>query len=220
MHLDFNSLKILKVNDDECTITLNFEFGMKWTEPRLKISSSDTDDMPKRIPFPQSFVEKLWQPKPVIVGLQNIKIHNHDTVYLVNKTILYCVSEMEVTVYCKMNFNKYPLDSHTCNLWIISKDPADIFKYTLDILDYRTDNQVRLLEYDFKVYGHAVKISDGEGLKERYRAGFDISMDRKIQKYIVNHYVPSGLLVMISWVRLLIYSSIRIFILPISFTQH
>ena len=200
MHLDFNFLKILKVNDNECTITLNFEFGMKWTEPRLKISSSDTE-MPKRIPFPQSFVEKLWQPKTVIVGLQNIKKY-HETVYLVvNNTILYYVSEMEVTVYCKMNFHKYPLDSHTCGLWITSKDPADIFKYTLDILDYHTDNQVRLLEYDFKVYGDAVKISDGEGLKERYKVGFEISMDRKIQKYIVNHYVPSGLLVMISWVR-------------------
>ena len=201
MHLDFNSLKILKVNDNECTITLNFEFGMKWTEPRLKISSSD-DEMPKRIPFPQSFVEKLWQPKTVIVGLQNIKKY-YETVFLVNNTILYCVSEMEVTVYCKMNFHKYPLDSHTCGLWIISKDPADIFKYTLDILDYHTVNQVRLLEYDFKVYGDALKISDGEGLKERYKVGFVISMDRKIQKYIVNHYVPSGLLVMISWVRLL-----------------
>ena len=201
MHLDFNSLKILKVNDNDCTITLNFEFGMKWTEPRLKISSSDTE-LPKRIPFPQSFVEKLWQPKTVIVGLQNIKKY-YETVFLVNNTILYCVSEMEVTVYCKMNFHKYPLDSHTCGLWIISKDPADIFKYTLDILDYHTVNQVRLLEYDFKVYGDAVKISDGEGLKERYKVGFEISMDRKIQKYIVNHYVPSGLLVMISWVRLL-----------------
>ena len=199
MHLDFNSLKILKVNDNDCTITLNFEFGMKWTEPRLKISSSDTE-LPKRIPFPQSFVEKLWQPKTVIVGLQNIKKY-YETVFLVNNTILYCVSEMEVTVYCKMNFHKYPLDSHTCGLWIISKDPADIFKYTLDILDYHTVNQVRLLEYDFKVYGDAVKISDGEGLKERYKVGFEISMDRKIQKYIVNHYVPSGLLVMISWVR-------------------
>ena len=103
-----------------------------------------------------------------------------------------------------MNFNNYPLDSHTCGFWILSKHPSDIFKYTLDILDYQTDYQVRLLEYDFKVYGDVFKISYGPGLKDRYKAGFVISMDRKIQKYIVNQYVPSGLLVMISWVRLLV----------------
>ena len=102
-----------------------------------------------------------------------------------------------------MNFNNYPLDSHTCGFWILSKHPSHIFKYTLDILDYNTDFQVRLLEYDFKVYGDVLEISDGPGLKNRSKAGFVISMDRKIQKYIVNQYVPSGLLVMISWVRLL-----------------
>ena len=72
---------------------------MKWTEPRLKISSIDTF-IPKRIPFPPSLVEKLWQPDGVIVGLQNIKVHahnNYDTLYLVNSTVLYYVREMEVS---------------------------------------------------------------------------------------------------------------------------
>ena len=70
---------------------------MKWTEPRLKISSTDTE-IPKRIPFPPSLVEKLWQPVGNIVGLQNLKVHEHyDTLYLVNSTVLYYVREMEVS---------------------------------------------------------------------------------------------------------------------------
>ena len=204
MHLDFNLLKILKVNDYDCTITLNFEYGMKWAEPRLKISSNVTAD--KSIPLPQSLVKLLWQPDSIIEGLQNLKIHEHnnyDTMYLVNNTILYYVREMEVTVYCKMNFKNYPLDSHTCGLWILSKHPSDIFKYSLDILDYHSDYQVRLLEYHFKVHGDAMEIS-GELPFSTYNAGFVMYMDRKIQKYIINQYVPSGLLVMISWVSLLL----------------
>ena len=32
-------------------------------------------------------------------------------------------------------------------------------------------------------------------------AGFELSLQRNIQKYLVNYYLPSGILVVVSWVR-------------------
>ena len=34
-----------------------------------------------------------------------------------------------------------------------------------------------------------------------YAAGFEIRLKRNLQKYIMNFYIPSGLMVTVSWVR-------------------
>ena len=48
-------------------------------------------------------------------------------------------------------------------------------------------------------------------------AGFELSLQRNIQKYLVNYYLPSGILVVVSWVRS--HKNIKVFLLGYHFTS-
>ena len=40
----------------------------------------------------------------------------------------------------------------------------------------------------------------GDSSEIFYTTGFEIRLERNIQKYIMNYYMPSGLMVTVSWV--------------------
>ena len=101
-----------------------------------------------------------------------------------------------------MRFESYPLDSHVCDFlvssWIYSED---VLNLTIQRLDFDAEHQVSLLDYK-------PEVRDLSTSKQRKFydigywsvAGFEIVLRRNIRKYIANYYIPSGFLVLVSWV--------------------
>ena len=71
-------------------------------------------------------------------------------------------------------------------------------------LDFNISQQVSLLDYTPKIN----KLSDSrkfvtfDEFNYWARTGFEIQLVRNFNKYFINDYIPAGLMVTVSWVRL------------------
>ena len=209
--VDISKVKILKVDDFDCTIKLSFWFWLTWSEPRLILPST----LPPYVPLDNSFWGKLWKPDVYFFNLKQTIIkhslfHESHSFYLMNSTLgakVRYFGEFELILYCQMAFNNYPLDEHVCDFKLgSSKMDSSKINYTLSNFTFHQDEQVSLLDYTSKVHGLPdskklwfTEITDSGNLTW-YSTGIEIKLTRKFQKYIINYYIPSGLLVIISWV--------------------
>ena len=74
-------------------------------------------------------------------------------------------------------------------------------------IDFDPNNQIGVLDYSVDVY-HLPESrqkktfyeNDPELTHSQSFAGFEVHLKRKPNKYLQNYFVPSGLLVVISWV--------------------
>ena len=215
--VDFKGIRILKVDDEEFTITLSFLFHMSWVDARLNIQSHSEDVLFRNKTFTylnNVVMDKIWLPDPYIFDLQNIK-SKPDTNFLMDqKYIIQIVDIKSITIYCSMVFDHYPLDSHVCYLKVCSTS------YLEDKVNYKTepfmdDHEIDLSGQHFKqktVLDYEVEINK---LPEKHSflelgrqtdiirhsiAGFEIKLHRKYKKYIIYYYMPSGLIAIISCV--------------------
>ena len=78
-------------------------------------------------------------------------------------------------------------------------------------IDFNANNQIGVLDYSVDVY-HLPESrqkktfyeNDPELMHSQSFAGFEVRLKRKPNKYLQNYFVPSGLLVVISWVSIFI----------------
>ena len=102
-----------------------------------------------------------------------------------------------------MNFESYPLDKHICyfTLGSLTSLATSNQNFTLGILNFEPSAQVTALDYYVQVnelpYSKQIKV-DGGIVKQR--TGFEIQLDRNIMSYLIDYYIPSGILVVASWV--------------------
>ena len=107
-----------------------------------------------------------------------------------------------------MNFESYPLDKHICyfTLGSLTSLATSNQNFTLGILNFEPSAQVTALDYYVQVnelpYSKQIKV-DGGIVKQR--TGFEIQLDRNIMSYLIDYYIPSGILVVASWVMSNIY---------------
>ena len=117
VNLEFLKFKILGIRDRDCTITLQMAMNVTWNDPRLIIKNSNDAHMGNMLE--DSFLDSMWKPDLYIEDLKHSRvpaiIHPYQGATVIGQEIgLYGI--LEVTVYCPMRFDNYPLDSHTCYL--------------------------------------------------------------------------------------------------------
>ena len=202
IQVDFANMKILKVDDHECTITVSLWIYLTWVEPRLIVPN----EVPTYVSLDESFFSQLWKPDVYFYHLKDIKqhsfFHDFEGLYFVNNSLLYN-GEYEVAFYCRMLFERYPLDEHVCDFKLTSFSyDSSVINFTLNKLLFEESQQVSLLDYSITV-DHLPQAKRGIGEYGSLvweAAGCEIRLERYIRKYVVNYYVPSGLLAMVSWV--------------------
>ena len=108
VHCNFDEIRVVKVNDEEFSITLSFHLLMKWNEPRLK---SDIDFLLMKYDL---FKDLIWLPDIYIIDsklsgkwTENVKL----SFISYSKYMQYDI-DFEVIVYCAMIFDDYPLGRH------------------------------------------------------------------------------------------------------------
>ena len=108
------------------------------------------------------------------------------------------IGPLVLEIFCPMTFETYPIDNHTCNVYFLCFG-YNVTDVNLSIGTIHTQKKVNLLDYSFDI--EAVPPGSQMDFEEmRSYTGFDINLERNIYKYIWNYYIPSGLLVSISWV--------------------
>ena len=235
VQVEFQKIQILNFDENESTISIKLTLLTFWYEPRIFVMLNATNEDKKRIiidpktwkpgdseglvELPKEFINLLWLPNPYIPNVHKINkyslVHDFEVLYygfydsLGKGNLLVHRIELETIIFCKMNFEAYPMDKHNCYFTLGSyaflKQSGQRFE--LNHFNYRTSlhfnasQQVAQLDFEIDVK----KLPQGmENCWEVYgtsqRTGFEITFQRKFQRYIVSYYIPSGILVVLSWV--------------------
>uniref|UniRef100_A0A671PS80 Gamma-aminobutyric acid receptor subunit pi n=1 Tax=Sinocyclocheilus anshuiensis TaxID=1608454 RepID=A0A671PS80_9TELE len=179
----------------------------RWRDSRLVFPGNESLSLDGRL------VSLLWIPDTFIPDskhsfLHDVTVENRLIRIFSNGTVLYAL-RITATVACNMDLTKYPMDRQDCTLQLES------WGYNLqDVVFYWTRGNdsvkgldtLRLAQYSVESYYTTVS-------EAVYETGFypklvlHFSLRRNVLFFILETYVPSTLLVVLSWVSFWISQS-------------
>ncbi|XP_032596387.1 pH-sensitive chloride channel 2 [Drosophila grimshawi] len=119
-------------------------------------------------------------------------------------------TRIQATLYCWMNFEKFPFDDQKCTTviesWMYNTSMLTLHWELTKPVSFHT--QLQLTEYDLYgwVCNETVSVSDTftmshGALQGNYSAlSFSVMLSREVGYYIIDYFVPSMMIVAISWV--------------------
>ncbi|XP_047916503.1 gamma-aminobutyric acid receptor subunit pi-like isoform X4 [Anser cygnoides] len=205
MSLDIASIDTISEINMDYTATIFLR--QRWTDERLCFDGNKSLSLDGRL------VEMLWVPDTFIVDskksfLHDITVENRLIRIYPNGTVLYAI-RITTTVACSMDLTKYPMDKQTCTLQLESwgYNINDVmFYWTRGNDSVRGLDTLRLAQYT--VEDHFTSVSEAVYETGRYpKLVFHFELKRNILYFILETYVPSILLVVLSWVSFWISQS-------------
>ncbi|XP_053548918.1 gamma-aminobutyric acid receptor subunit pi-like [Bombina bombina] len=205
MSLDIASIDTISEINMDYTATIFLR--QRWTDERLCFEGNKSLSLDGRL------VELLWVPDTFIVDskksfLHDITVENRLIRIYPNGTVLYAL-RITTTVACSMDLTKYPMDKQTCTLQLESwgYNINDVmFYWTRGNDSVRGLNTLRLAQYTVEDY--YTSVSEAVYETGRYpKLIFHFDLKRNILYFILETYVPSILLVVLSWVSFWISQS-------------
>ncbi|KFQ38760.1 Gamma-aminobutyric acid receptor subunit pi, partial [Mesitornis unicolor] len=205
MSLDIASIDTISEINMDYTATIFLR--QRWTDERLCFDGNKSLSLDGRL------VEMLWVPDTFIVDskksfLHDITVENRLIRIYPNGTVLYAL-RITTTVACSMDLTKYPMDKQTCTLQLESwgYNINDVmFYWTRGNDSVRGLDTLRLAQYT--VEDHFTSVSEAVYETGRYpKLVFHFELKRNILYFILETYVPSILLVVLSWVSFWISQS-------------
>ena len=212
----FKRIQIFDIDENKNTITLKLAILMFWLEPRILISSNTTGEG-KWTNLPKEFVNHIWMPDAYIPHVHKINKYNfiHDFevyFYAIDeswRTMLGCQIEVEIVLFCKMTFEAYPIDENTCYFTLGSYAPLNQSAQIYNLWQTWDSSGPVVFDASEQVAQLGFTIDIKEGLPKNIerpwngsfqRTGFEVKFQRKVTRFIPSYYIPSGILVVLSWV--------------------
>lgn len=187
---------ISEVNMD---YTITMYLNQYWKDERLAFSSSD-----EILTLPGDFAEKIWVPDTFFANDKNSYLHDvtekNKMVRLHGDGSITYGMRFTTTLACMMDLHYYPLDSQNCTVEIES------YGYTVtDVVMYWKDVPVVGVEEaelpQFTIMGYDANDRTEELATGVYRRlSISFSLQRNIGYFVFQTYLPSILIVMLSWV--------------------
>ncbi|KFO70244.1 Gamma-aminobutyric acid receptor subunit pi, partial [Cuculus canorus] len=205
MSLDIASIDTISEINMDYTATIFLR--QRWTDDRLCFDGNKSLSLDGRL------VEMLWVPDTFIVDskksfLHDVTVDNRLIRIYPNGTVLYAL-RITTTVACSMDLTKYPMDKQTCTLQLESwgyNINNVMFYWTRGNDSVRGLDTLRLAQYT--VEDHFTSVSEAVYETGRYpKLVFHFNLKRNILYFILETYVPSILLVVLSWVSFWISQS-------------
>merc|ERR1719411_1732082 len=201
------SLYILSIGDLSekfMDFTFDMYFRQFWSDPRLSFDAENFGI--KKLVVGAEYIQQIWVPDTFFVNEKVALFHDATT----ENQFLRITSEGEVLrsirltvkATCPMDLANFPLDSQMCTVEIES------FGYTMSDLKYawqdgetsvKMSPDVQLPQ--FLVLGHRqrlVEVSLSSGNYSRLLA--NVIFTRSMGYYMIQVYIPSSLIVVMSWV--------------------
>ncbi|XP_054836735.1 gamma-aminobutyric acid receptor subunit pi [Eublepharis macularius] len=198
--MSVNIASISSISESDMDYTATIYLRQCWTDPRLVFKGNKSFTLDARL------VKYLWVPDTYIVDskrsfLHEVTVENRLIRLFSNGTVLYAL-RITTTVACNMDLSKYPLDTQTCKLQLESwgYDESDIlFTWIRGNDSVRGLDNLRLSQYTVeRYYTFETRSQQETGSYPRLIVQFELK--RNILYFILETYVPSTLLVVLSWV--------------------
>ncbi|XP_037034463.1 gamma-aminobutyric acid receptor subunit beta isoform X5 [Bradysia coprophila] len=196
-------LSISSLSEVKMDFTLDFYFRQFWTDPRLAYRKRPGVET---LSVGSEFVKSIWVPDTFFVNEKQSYFHiattSNEFIRVHHSGSITRSMRLTITASCPMNLQYFPMDRQLCHIEIES------FGYTMRDIRYKwnegpnsvgVSSEVSLPQ--FKVLGHrqrAMEISLTTGNYSRLAC--EIQFVRSMGYYLIQIYIPSGLIVIISWV--------------------
>ncbi|XP_069364791.1 gamma-aminobutyric acid receptor subunit beta isoform X3 [Maniola hyperantus] len=196
-------LSISSLSEVKMDFTLDFYFRQFWTDPRLGYKKRPGVET---LSVGSDFVKNIWVPDTFFVNEKQSYFHiattSNEFIRIHYSGSITRSIRLTITASCPMNLQYFPMDRQLCHIEIES------FGYTMRDIRYKwnegpnsvgVSSEVSLPQ--FKVLGHrqrAMEISLTTGNYSRLAC--EIQFVRSMGYYLIQIYIPSGLIVIISWV--------------------
>ncbi|XP_023942064.1 gamma-aminobutyric acid receptor subunit beta [Bicyclus anynana] len=196
-------LSISSLSEVKMDFTLDFYFRQFWTDPRLAYNKRPGVET---LSVGSEFIRNIWVPDTFFVNEKQSYFHiattSNEFIRIHHSGSITRSIRLTITASCPMDLQYFPMDRQLCNIEIES------FGYTMRDIRYKwnegpnsvgVSSEVSLPQ--FKVLGHrqrAMEISLTTGNYSRLAC--EIQFVRSMGYYLIQIYIPSGLIVIISWV--------------------
>ncbi|VDI63708.1 glycine receptor subunit alphaZ1-like [Mytilus galloprovincialis] len=192
------------VNEADMDFTISLLLHLEWTDMRLQKDLQSLDF--EEVELDSKSVGSLWTPDVFFPNEKEASYHNimspNRMFRLTKKCILNYTVRLTLKLSCVMRLHSYPFDKQTCRLHLES------FGYDAQQINLHWSKENQPIGMNitslpqFEVVGHAYDnfFSDHRirGNYSTLSAQFDFR--RNIGYYVVQMYIPTLLIVMLSWV--------------------
>lgn len=204
-YLDVHQVDNIRESDMDFTVDLGLH--LSWKNNRLLNELMRLKANFDYLDFDALNMEKVWVPDIYFPNEKTAAVHD---IMMANKMLrLYKDStfsykiRVSVTLSCKMDLRKYPFDKQVCSILMES------FGYTVDKLVLYWDEaegyplstanikelrQFRMISTEYQNYTRTHNITGNHSCLQA-----DFHLVRNIGYYVIQMYVPSLLIVMLSW---------------------
>ena len=223
----------LRINEKEKTLEVDIKMELIWEDTRIRSYSTDEQDL-RRLPLIRKNTPSyMWIPPFEIKRVKELK-YLHDPImynyvelvpsmmikkdkqntYPINSTLTRVFIEWHVTVSCNFDYLRYPSDNQSCPIemyiWYANVtlhdrnslvDTNSIYKGTERIVEMQGFTITKDLVY--ASYG------DESNYGRYSKFGYNFRMERHVEPYILQYYIPCFGIVLVSFFS---------FVVPISAT--
>lgn len=200
---------ILEIDDRQNTVTFETYFNLEWQEKRLNVTP-ELGASGTFVPVNVELVKELWLPNIYIYNMKSFRtlevLAPMSGLWIKrDKAVLYSQAVI-ITFFCPMKLGRFPFDSQTCRF------RAGSYSYDSSKLLFLTEragySRPRTLEesqevpMDYTVAIEPLAPNSQREYKEYGNfslAGFELVLNRHKASYIAAYYLPSGVVVVLSW---------------------
>ncbi|GMR42059.1 hypothetical protein PMAYCL1PPCAC_12253, partial [Pristionchus mayeri] len=194
---------ISAVSEVDMDFTLDFYMRQTWKDPRLAFQDSNVDgNKIGSLTVGVDYLDKLWKPDTFFPNEKKSFFHTattHNSFLRIDPDgTVFTSQRLTVTATCPMKLQLFPMDSQRCRLEIES------YGYAVKDINYHFIEKVKnenftLPQFQLLEVSNATRVEElSSGKYVRLIAFF--LFKRSIGFYIIQIYLPSILIVVISWV--------------------
>ncbi|XP_071050472.1 gamma-aminobutyric acid receptor subunit beta isoform X5 [Onthophagus taurus] len=196
-------LSISSVSEVLMDFTLDFYFRQFWTDPRLAFRKRPGVE---QLSVGSEFIKNIWVPDTFFVNEKQSYFHTATTsnefIRIRHSGTITRSMRLTITASCPMNLQYFPMDRQLCHIEIES------FGYTMRDIRYKWNSGSESIGISdgvelpqFRVLGHRQRETIAYLSTGNYsRLACEIQFVRSMGYYLIQIYIPSGLIVIISWV--------------------
>ncbi|XP_023229556.1 glycine receptor subunit alphaZ1-like isoform X1 [Centruroides sculpturatus] len=192
-------LNIRSVDEEKQAIEMDIFFHQYWFDRRIKVPATYEEE---RIVLDNRWRDSLWIPDTYFKNSINGNVHNivipYTYLVLHNNSELFMAARLGLTLNCGMNLASYPHDIQECDIKIMSL----LYPINTVILEWKqfqvTKNiflaQFYVIGNEYKACNKTYDIGTFSCLEGK------VTLQRRLGYYLINRFVPSVLIVVMSFV--------------------
>ncbi|KAK2147241.1 hypothetical protein LSH36_562g01004 [Paralvinella palmiformis] len=192
---------VSSIDEMNMDFAVTIYFRQRWVDPRLMF-----DEMDHYVPLNYNLYNRIWVPD---INFKNMKVGSFRDITVPNRLIyvypsgeVYYSQGLNLQLECSMDLSKYPMDTQSCQIKLGS------FGYTEEdiIVQWRNISKPVQTAEDFELAEFLFTGVDFGDCTKAYVTGTfscrnaTLGFERKFVYYLIQVYIPSVLVVILSWV--------------------